>query len=259
MVTRWPGQEAASGDAKIPTVIAYQNGIAQAFGAEATEYSHDDEYEIACWFKLHLHPETMKESDMPPAYDSTSNRPPSFEIPPLPTGVGLQDVYSEFIKYLFEHTRNFFIDSTPNGNHIWERLQSKIVLIFCHPNGWDISQQAFLTQSAITAGVVSSKDADGRLEFVTEGEASVHFAVEQTPSTSWLEPNRMFVVVDAGGSTIDSNLYVCKSANPLKLEEVHRSECIQAGHLWTVHSGIYSRRNSQIRVYLEPMKFEHNG
>ncbi|PVF93792.1 hypothetical protein CPB86DRAFT_789734 [Serendipita vermifera] len=229
LVTKWPGQESASGDAKIPTIIAYQNGVAQAIGAEAVEYKDDSEYEMAYWFKLFLHPETMKESDLPPPYESMANTPSRPEIPPLPNGVGLQKVYGDFIEYLYKHTRRFFIDSMPNGENIWTRLQSKIVIIFCHPNGWDISQQSFLSQSAIKAGLVPVEDVNTRLEFVTEGEASVHYAVAYTPSISWLEPQRMFVVVDAGGSTIDSNLYECKSVNPLGIEEVHRCECIQAG------------------------------
>ncbi|KAG9023827.1 hypothetical protein FS842_005635 [Serendipita sp. 407] len=39
----------------------------------------------------------------------------------------------------------------------------------------------------------------------------------------------MFAVTDAGGSTVDSTLYECKSVNPLVLEEVCESECVQAG------------------------------
>ncbi|PVF93795.1 hypothetical protein CPB86DRAFT_87047 [Serendipita vermifera] len=229
LVTRWPGQESASGDTKIPTLVAYQNGIAQAIGAEAAEIKNDDEYEMAHWFKLRLHPETMKRYDLPPTYSSVTNRSPEFEIPPLPTGVSLRRAYSDFIRYLFNHTRKFFIDSTPNGTNIWARLQSRIIIIFCHPNGWYVSQQSFLSQSAVEAGIVPSEDVGTRVEFVTEGEASVHYAVAYTPSASWLEPNRMFIVVDAGGSTIDSNLYQCKSTDPVRLEELHRSECIQAG------------------------------
>jgi hypothetical protein len=169
----------------------------------------------------------MRESDLPPAYGSSSNSSSGFEIPGLPTVITLRKVYSDFIKYLYNHTRNFFIDSTPNGENIWTRLQSKSIIIFCHPNGWDVSQQSFLSQSAIEAGVIPKENGSARLEFVTEGEASVHYAVANSRSLSWLEPNRMFVVVDAGGSTIDSNLYMCKSVSPLRLEEVHRSECIQ--------------------------------
>ncbi|PVF91015.1 hypothetical protein CPB86DRAFT_746070 [Serendipita vermifera] len=229
LVTRWPGQESFTGDAKIPTMVAYQDGTAKGFGVEAAGYKDDDEYEVAHWFKLHLHPDTMKESDLPPAYGSNSNRHPLFEIPPLPCGVELRTVYSDFIKYLYDHTRIFFIESTPNGENIWNRLQSKIIVIFCHPNGWDFSQQSFLSDCAVRAGIVAEREVDIRIDFVTEGEASVHYALAYTPSTAWLLPNKMFVVVDAGGSTIDSNLYECKSLIPLKLEEVRRCECIQAG------------------------------
>ncbi|PVF93794.1 hypothetical protein CPB86DRAFT_741882 [Serendipita vermifera] len=232
LVTRWPGQESASGDAKIPTIIAYQNGIVQAIGAEAIEYRDDSDYEMAHWFKLHLHPDTMKESGLPPPYGSPPNSTSAFDIPALPTGVDLRKVYSDFIQYLYNHTRSFFIESMPNGDSIWMRLQSKFVVIFCHPNGWDVSQQAFLSQSIIQAGVIPEDNVDTRIEFVTEGDASVHYAVAYTPAMSWMRPNRKFVVVDAGGSTIDSNLYECKSVNPLKLMEVCRSECVQAGGIY---------------------------
>ena len=43
----------------------------------------------------------------------------------------------------------------------------------------------------------------------------------------------MFAVVDAGGSTVDSTLYVCKETTPkLILEEVCASECVQAGSVF---------------------------
>lgn len=37
---------------QIPTIIAYQNGEAKAFGAEAREHLDDEEYEITKWFKV---------------------------------------------------------------------------------------------------------------------------------------------------------------------------------------------------------------
>jgi hypothetical protein len=128
--------------------------------------------------QLRLHPETMKESDLPPTYGSTTNQ--QFEIPPLPNGVNLRKVYSDFIRYLYDHTRKFFIDSTPNGDNIWTRLQTKVIIIFCHPNGWDVSQQSFLSRSAVEAGIMQDGDVNARIEFVTEGEASVHYAVAYT-------------------------------------------------------------------------------
>ena len=74
---------------------------------------------------------------------------------------------------------------------------------------------------------------DERLKFVTEGEASVHYALEFSNSSSWLKPGVVFAVCDAGGSTVDSTLYHCKASSPkLVLEEVKASECVQAGSVF---------------------------
>ncbi|KAG8840794.1 hypothetical protein FRC20_005416, partial [Serendipita sp. 405] len=50
-VVKWPGQPEASGDSKIPTIVAYQGGEAKFFGAEARECLDDEDYEVARWFK----------------------------------------------------------------------------------------------------------------------------------------------------------------------------------------------------------------
>jgi len=71
------------------------------------------------------------------------------------------------------------------------------------------------------------------LRFVTEGEASVHYALDYTQSAQWLRKGVVFAVVDAGGSTVDSTLYECKETTPkLILEEVCASECVQAGSVF---------------------------
>jgi hypothetical protein len=168
-------------------------------------------------------------------HDPQSNSNPnetlsSIEIPPLPDGVTLLDVYSDFLGYLYKTTRSFFQENNPNGNVIWARLENKFTLVLCTPNGWDSDQQAFLRKAIIKARIMTSPAAEsqGRLDFVTEGEASVHYALAHTKSQSWLKPGIMFAVTDAGGSTVDSTLYECKDTNPqLVLQEVCASECVQ--------------------------------
>jgi hypothetical protein len=173
----------------------------------------------------------MKVSDLPPAYGSPENAPVEFEIPMLPSGTTLAKVYTDFIRYLHTNARRFFVESTPNGQSIWDRLEHGIVYIFCTPNGWDISQQVFLRDAAMIAGLFGAGDVDERVEFITEGEASVHYALAHTRSTRWLKEHGIFVVIDAGGSTIDSTLYECKGLQPLQLEEVCASECVQVSLL----------------------------
>ncbi|KAG8817275.1 hypothetical protein FRC17_011311 [Serendipita sp. 399] len=226
MVTRWKGQPEAAGDSKIPTIVAYKDGQLVACGAEARDYLGDEEYEVSKWFKLHLHPDSMGISDAPPPYGSDTN---TMEIPELPTNVSLLMVYSDFMRYLFEGFISFFEESTPNGAAIWRRLSSGIVIILTIPNGWDTRQQGFLKQVAQLAGVVQSDDdAALRIEFVSEGEASVHYVLGKINHNTWLGEGVMFAVTDAGGSTVDSTLYVCKRLEPkLVLEEVCASECVQ--------------------------------
>lgn len=170
----------------------------------------------------------MKVSDEPPAYGSNSNTLPTIEIPPLPPLVTIKKAYADFLKYMFATSRNFFQANTPNGNSIWQRLQDKNTLILCIPNGWDTSQQGFLRSAVVMAGIMTEEEAGERLEFITEGEASVHYALAHTQSNQWLEKGTLFAVTDAGGSTVDSTLYECKAIEPeLVLQEVRASECVQ--------------------------------
>lgn len=54
------------------------------------------------------------------------------------------------------------------------------VFILCHPNGWKGAQQGRMREAAIKAGLVpDTKEGRNRVQFVTEGEASLHYCIEQ--------------------------------------------------------------------------------
>ncbi|CAE6426608.1 unnamed protein product, partial [Rhizoctonia solani] len=94
-VTRWPGQKIHG--PTIPTLVWYStNNKAVSFGAEAQlctteEQAEDNRWILAKHFKLHLHP-----SDMQAKY--------KLKLDPLPPGVTLQQIYSDFLGYLLKHT-----------------------------------------------------------------------------------------------------------------------------------------------------------
>lgn len=75
------------------------------------------------------------------------------------------------------HTQAFFISRTPNGNALWTDLITKSSIILTHPNGWGLKEQAVLRRAAIQADLATQADAHQRIEFVTEGEASVHYCI----------------------------------------------------------------------------------
>ncbi|CUA72499.1 Heat shock 70 kDa protein 12B [Homo sapiens] [Rhizoctonia solani] len=223
-VTRWPGQEAHNQQGKIPTLVWYDtNRRAVSFGAEAQlhtteEQAEDNDWMLARYFKLHLHP-----SDMQARHE--------LKLDPLPQGVSLRQIYSDFLGYLLKHTKSYFEDRILDGKNIWERYSPEVVI--AHPNGWGIREQAFLRSAAVAAGFATAEEALSKIRFVTEAEASVHFCIHHTNMGSVLRPRMNFAVCDAGGSTVDTTIYGITSCRPvLKLEEKRASACVQAGAIF---------------------------
>ncbi|CAE6432312.1 unnamed protein product [Rhizoctonia solani] len=220
-VTKWPGQELHHQQSRIPTLVWYDtNQRAVSFGAEARlhniEEAEDNGWFLAKHFKLHL-------------YRNEHN----LNIPSLPPGVSLQQIYSDFLGYLLEHTRVFFEEHIVDGIRIWERYSPTVQIVIAHPNGWGIREQAFLRLAAVNAGLVDAAKAERNVQFVTEAEASVHFCIHHTNLGDHLQPGTNFVVCDAGGSTVDTTLYSVTSAPPvLELKEKRTSACVQAGAIF---------------------------
>ena len=125
-----------------------------------------------------------------------------------------------------ESTRRFFERSTTNGAEIWTRVRDTIVIVLATPNGWSIREQATLRKAAVMASLVPEENASQLLQFVTEAEASVHYALTQDPG-KWLKERTVFAVIDCGGFTVDTTIYRCVSTHPLGLAEACPSECVQ--------------------------------
>jgi hypothetical protein len=160
---------------------------------------------------------------------ATSAQSPKFDIPNLPVNVKIAQVYADFMTYLMKCTKLFFQKRIlPNGAAIWRRLQESTIVVLTIPNGWAPEVQEILCRAALQAGLVTEKMRSESLEFGTEGEASVHWALAYHSSSAWPEEGTLFAVVDSGGSTVDSTLYKCVAMKPkLSLNETCVSECVQ--------------------------------
>ena len=161
----------------------------------------------------------------------------------LPKGKTLQDVFADFIRYLFDSTKEFIRESEPMGKELWEKIESNIDLILSHPNGWEGREQDFLRRSVVQASILTEEQALSRVSFVTEGEATFNYCVINTQSTESLEVSpsifqsrscilnphfkagHKVFVIDAGGGTIDISSYNVTSISPLKVEEFHEPKC----------------------------------
>jgi hypothetical protein len=105
----------------------------------------------------------------------------------LPKGKSIQDIFADFIRYLFASVKAFIQESEPTGKELWESLESNIDLILSHPNKWEGREQEFLRKSVVQASVFTEEEALSRVSFVTEGEATFNFCVTNTKSDEFLE------------------------------------------------------------------------
>ena len=89
------------------------------------------------------------------------------------------EVFGDFLKYLLECASSYIQDTHANGPDLWNSVKSDIDFVLSHPNGWEGTQQSEMRRAAGLAGLVpDNPSGHSRISFVTEGEASLHFSVE---------------------------------------------------------------------------------
>ncbi|KAL5504173.1 hypothetical protein ACEPAH_8246 [Sanghuangporus vaninii] len=236
-VTRYPGQEHVTGNTKIPSLLYYdRSGKVIAAGAEAENGQIAAEAEDYGWykvelFKLRLRPRRMQ-------LDMNGMR-----LSPLPPGKSSEDVFGDFLAYLFNCTRKFIEDTHANGANLWLAVERDIHFVLSHPNGWEGAQQSRMRRAAISGGLIPNTDeGKARIRFVTEGEASMHACILSGLAHDVLASGNGFVVADAGGGTLDVSSYILRGTHPLQIEEVAPPDCVFSGAVFV------SRR---CRVFLE--------
>ncbi|KAK0471597.1 hypothetical protein IW261DRAFT_1511467 [Armillaria novae-zelandiae] len=228
-VTRFPSQEHVGSDAKIPTTIYYdQEGKVRAVGAEALKQNVIEQAEDEGWvkysgFKLHLRP---KQHHAPHI---------SSNLPPLPPNKTVIQIFSDFYAYLFQCAKSFILETHQSALVFWNSVEDHIEFILSHPNGWQAAQQSQMRQAVVDAGLVpDNEEGHARVQFVTEGEASLHFCVHHGLS-SYLKDNEAVVIIDAGGGTVDISSYTTASSNAPEVksfQEVAVPQCSFIGSLF---------------------------
>lgn len=100
-------------------------------------------------------------------------------VPQLPPNKTVVDVLADFLRYLLHCAAVYIQDTHSNGSNLWDSLKDDIDFVLSHPNGWEGKEQNQMRKAAVKAGLVPDTElGHSRLSFVTEGEASLHFAIE---------------------------------------------------------------------------------
>ncbi|KAK0471591.1 hypothetical protein IW261DRAFT_1511451 [Armillaria novae-zelandiae] len=247
-VTRFPAQENAGGDAKIPTILYYdQSGDLKAAGAEALDESvirsaEDEEWVKYSRFKLHMRPKWAHTKEINEA------------IAPLPPGKDIVEVFGDFYAYLVDCTLTFIQESHQNGADLLSSVQDRIEFILSHPNGWEGVQQKKLRRAAVYAGLIPDNvKGHERIHFVTEGEASLHFCIDHGLS-SYIRDGEGVMIVDAGGGTVDISTYSRTSSSSIdgsSFEEIVAPACIFSGSIFVTR-----RAESFLKKKLKGSQYE---
>ncbi|KAI0750416.1 hypothetical protein C8Q74DRAFT_1309969 [Fomes fomentarius] len=225
-VRRYPGKANVPQDYRIPSILNYTpDGEVHSCGADAE--SEDTrmalEYEdliLAKWFKLHLRPHELDNEEI-----NKNN------IPPLPKGKTVVQVFADFLGYLFACAHKYISDSHPaTGVSLWDSLKDEIEIVLTHPNGWEGPQQAMMREAAIMAQIIpDTPTGRDRVHFVTEGEAGLHHCLQKGSLGETMKTGERIMVVDAGGGTVDISSYVFNSTSPLSVDELSTPDCIIQG------------------------------
>ena len=99
----------------------------------------------------------------------------------LPRGKTIIDVFTDFMRYLFDSANALFKSSEPNGEVRWNSISKSIELVLTHPNGWGGPQQTQLRNAAVKVGIVpGTPPGRASIYFITEGEANFSFCATHT-------------------------------------------------------------------------------
>lgn len=189
-------------------------------------------------FKLHLRPQHLVTEQ-----GFTDKDLPVLQLPKNKTVI---DVFSDMLSYMYRSTKQYIRER--QGDDILKSVENNVEFILSHPNGWEGDQQSQMRRAAITAGLVNESEARTQISFVTEGEASLHFCLNQIPGTiekyvgqccwhdiqltdKW-QADAGILVADCGGGTVDISSYARSSGAPgavntsgFKFKEIARTEC----------------------------------
>ena len=159
------------------------------------------------------------------------------DIPPLPPNKTAVDIFGDLLKYLYQSTKQYIWER--QGDSILDSVGDNISFVLSHPNGWEGKEQSQMRRAAIVAGLVANmSEALERVDFVTEGEASLHFCLNKIPTAlekyvspiyvrilfhAYAQANDGVSVVDCGGGTVDISTYARSSDGHFR--EIAPAEC----------------------------------
>ncbi|TFK97809.1 hypothetical protein BDV98DRAFT_534864 [Pterulicium gracile] len=202
-VLKWPGSIELH--PKIPTCLLYEQGDVLAWGLEAKNAQPMEGTTKCDWFKLFLSPRTLR-----------AQAPPDARLPsPLPPGKEPIDLIADYLGRLWEYAKEQIIREIGGDAGALETADIWLTT----PASWDAEGRSLMLEAALRAHLVypsgpENREWKGRLKLgITESEAAAVHCAHLTDLYR-LRPSQSFMIVDAGGGSVDLTTYRTLSSIP---------------------------------------------
>jgi hypothetical protein len=131
----------------------------------------------------------------------------------LPEGFHVVDVIADYLRFMKDFTVRQLQGSYPGSNIHADLIQWCLTV----PAMWADSQKSDMREAAYSAGLISQRGSD-QLLMILEPEAAAMYA--HLSSAVVMSPGEKFMVVDAGGGTVDLTMHdvVVRNGQPVLSE-----------------------------------------
>lgn len=147
-------------------------------------------------------------------------------MPPLPPGKSVEDVLTDFLRYLLQCAYTYIKEIHTGFNLNSPSIENSIEFVLTHPNGWEGEQQQSYRRAVERAGFVPTTRAGrSRIHLIPEGEASLRCCISSLREPSDNTEPQGVVIIDAGGGIINLSMY-SMTFDPLFCEEMAPPECM---------------------------------
>ncbi|KAI9280735.1 hypothetical protein BY458DRAFT_500210 [Sporodiniella umbellata] len=189
VVSQWP--KCHGFYAKAPTFLYYRNKNGRLMdwgkGARLLSFKPNQDGTLLQYFKLALIQEDI----------------------PLPQNKTAVDIISDYLRIFHEHVVERIQRTKGFESYRAEEYQYCLTV----PAIWPDQAKASMRKSAIQAGIIHESDPLERLELISEPEAAAAYCDHRYRSLS-LGNGDLFMIVDAGGGTVDLVTYIIEDETP---------------------------------------------
>ncbi|CAI7577109.1 unnamed protein product [Penicillium viridicatum] len=203
VISEWPG--CGRDEGKAPTELLYEH--------ESSWWGYDlpDVGDPIRWFKLLLlNNEDLQEGVKSSAfYLAAKEKVRRENRKPV-------DLVADYLRFQWKHALEVIEKS--RGDQFLPSLRSHIVITV--PAIWKGYARQSMQEAAEKAGIMAPRDiGKTRLSFVLEPEAAAMATLTDPEHQSLVKPGKAWLILDAGGGTVDLISYKITSTDPITMDE----------------------------------------